>query len=175
MAKRLSKSNEVLPLEELYLYKKDAELGLKRLFANPIGVSELLLLSSTEIENLLAKRVSELELQASLALYASLEAMFQIDFHNRVEKRAKDPLSRIFRDRQKKAHSRISFDEDILKPWEQTHPETKPYLQPIRKGLQHRHWLAHGRYWLLKSTPLDFEELYSFAETLQNTLEEQSY
>lgn len=175
MAKRLSRSNEELPLEELYLYKADAEEGLKKLFSEPHNKESLLFLTSAEIKTQLAQRINELELQASLTLFTSLEALFQIDFHNRVEKRAKDELSKTFRDRKQQTSARISFESDILNVWEEIYPQTRRYFQPIRAALKYRHWLAHGRYWLLKSPVMDFEELYSLAETLKNTLEEQSY
>lgn len=174
MAKRLSRSNKQLALEELYFYKIDAEQGLKKLFAEPQSKESLLFLTPTEIKELLAQRIKELELQASLTLFTSLEAMFQIDFHDRIEKRAKDELSQIFKERNHQGSARISFEGDILNMWEDVYPQTRKYFQPIKAALKYRHWLAHGRYWLLKSPAMDFEELYGLAETLQNTLEEQS-
>lgn len=175
MAKRLSRSNEELPLEELYLYKIDAEQGLNKLFAEPENKESLLFLTPGEVQELLSKRIKELELQASLTLFTSVEAMFQIDFHNRVEKRAKDKLSRAFRELKQKRSNRISFENDILSLWEVVYPQTSRYFQPIRLVLKYRHWLAHGRYWLLQSPTMNFEELYNLAETLRNTLEEQKY
>jgi len=174
MAKRLSRSNKQLALEELYFYKIDAEQGLKKLFAEPHSKESLLFLTPAEIKELLAQRIKELELQASLTLFTSLEAMFQIDFHNRIEKRARDELSQIFKERNQQGSARISFEGDILNMWEDVYPQTRKYFQPIKAALKYRHWLAHGRYWLLKSPAMDFEELYGLAETLQNTLEEQS-
>ena len=100
--------------------------------------------------------------------------MFKIDFHNRLEKRARDELSQIFKERNQQRSARISFEGDILNMWEDVYPQTRKYFQPIKAALKYRHWLAHGRYWLLKSPAMDFEELYGLAETLQNTLEEQS-
>ncbi len=122
MAKRLSRSNDELPLEQLYLYKADAEQGLKRLFSEPQNKESLLFLTPTEIKNLLAQRIKELELQASLTLFTSVEAMFQIDFHNRIEKRAKDKLSKAFRERKQQGSARISLESDILNLWEEVYP-----------------------------------------------------
>lgn len=66
MAKKLAFSNEELPLSELYKYKVDAHFGLNLLFANPYYQEELLLLTDSEIKELLATRVDELDRQASL-------------------------------------------------------------------------------------------------------------
>lgn len=53
MAKRLSRSNDQLPLEELYFYKIDAEQGLKKLFAEPQNKESFLFLTPAEIKELL--------------------------------------------------------------------------------------------------------------------------
>ena len=34
----------------------------------------------------------------------------------------------------------------------------------------YRHWLAHGRYWLIDKPKISFEELYELAEIIQNTM-----
>ena len=60
MAKRLSRSNKQLALEELYFYKIDAEQGLKKLFAEPHSQESLLFLTPAEIKELLAQRIKEL-------------------------------------------------------------------------------------------------------------------
>ena len=137
MAKRLSRSNKQLALEELYFYKIDAEQGLKKLFAEPQSKESLLFLTSAEIKELLAQRIKELELQASLTLFTSLEALFQIDFHDRIEKRAKDELSQTFKERKFQGSARISFESDILNVWEEIYPQTRRYFQPIRAALKY--------------------------------------
>lgn len=169
MAKRLALSSEELPLSELYQYKADAEVGLNLLFSQPNNKEELLFLTPSETENLLAQRIEELDCQASLALLTSLEAMFQIDFHMRVQRRWKDDLSREFRGISSHRR-RISFERDIIKNWESFHPSTKSYFRPVKQALKYRHWLAHGRYWLLKHPKFMFDELYEIAEAIQNML-----
>lgn len=173
--KRLSRSFEEVVLSEIYRYKNDAEKGLKLLFSKQHLhlADELMFATRAEVRALLEQRLEELDKQSSMALLASLEALFQIDFDSRVSKRKKDSLSAYFRTL-KLITTRVSFDRDIITGWEHVHPETRRCFQPIRKALKYRHWLAHGRYWLLKSSPFDFDELYTLAEALQNMLEEQA-
>lgn len=109
-----------------------------------------------------------------LALLASVEAMFQINFHTRVQGKWKDNLSKKFRAILIK-DARVSFEHHIIATWEGVYPETRKYFQPVRKILDYRHWLAHGRYWLLKYRKFKFDELYEIAEALQNMLENENY
>lgn len=173
--KRLSRSFEEVALPEIYRYKNDAEKGLKLLFSKPHLhlVDELMFATQEEVKELLNKRIQELEKQASMALLASLEALFQVDFDCRITKRQKDKLSKYIRTANL-ISGRTSFEHEIISSWEYVHPETRRHFQPIRKALKYRHWLAHGRYWLLKSSPFDFDELYTLAESLQNMLAEQA-
>lgn len=169
MAKRLSRSGDELPLPEVYLYKKDAEEGLSLLFSQAEHFERFALMSAKEIQQLFIKRTAELELQATFSLMTSLEAFLQLDFHDRIEKRYKDPLSRYFRDSYKQP-KRISFESDIINGWEAVYPETRRFFQKIKVVLRYRHWLAHGRYWLIDKPKISFEELYELAEIIQNTM-----
>lgn len=170
MAKRLRRSGEEQALADVYLYKKDAEEGLSLLFSQAEHYKRFALMTSKEIQQLFLDRLNELELQAILSLMTSLEAIFQLDFHDRIEKRYKDPLSRHFRENYKNP-KRISFEKDIITGWENVYPGTKRYFQKIRVILRYRHWLAHGRYWLINKQKTNFEELYELAESLQNTMQ----
>lgn len=169
MAKRLSRSGDELPLSEVYLYKKDAEEGLGLLFSQAEHYQRFALMSAQEIQQLYMQRTAELELQATFSLMTSLEAFFQLDFYDRIEKRFKDPLSRHFRESYKQP-KRISFESDIINGWETVYPETRRFFQKIKAVLRYRHWLAHGRYWLMDKPKISFEELYELAETIQNTM-----
>lgn len=169
MAKRLSRSGDELPLSEVYLYKKDAEDGLGLLFSQAARYERFVLMTPKEIQQLSTERLTELELQATLSLMTSLEAFFQLDFHDRIEKRYKDPLSKHFRESYKK-RKQISFESDIINGWETIYPETRRVFQKIKAVLRYRHWLAHGRYWLINKPKISFEELYGLAESIQNTI-----
>lgn len=169
MAKRLSRSGDELPLSEVYLYKKDAEEGLNLLFSQAEHYERFALMSAKEIQRLSMQRASELELQAIFSLMTSLEALCQLDFHDRIEKRYKDPLSKHFRASYMQP-KRISFESDIINGWETVYPETRRFFQKIKVVLRYRHWLAHGRYWLIDKPKISFEELYELAEIIQNTM-----
>ena len=167
--KRLSKSGDELPLFEVYLYNSDAKAGLELLFLQAHNDERFALMTNEEIQHLRRKRLDELELQSILSLMTSLEAIFQLDYHHRVEKRLKDKLSRYFRDNPSKS-GRVSFENDIIKGWEEVYPEIRRPFQPIKRALKYRHWLAHGRYWLIDKPKENFIDFYELAEALQNTI-----
>jgi hypothetical protein len=85
--------------------------------------------------------------KVTLSLLSAIEASLRIDYLNRVYRREKDNLSRIFRKIHQKKGNKASLEEDILSSWKTCHPEYKNIFSDILGALKYRHWLAHGRYW----------------------------
>jgi hypothetical protein len=94
---------------------------------------------------------TELDHQANLRLAASFEALLQLDCRDRVGGRPKGTDWRRFRDLQRRAEGRNQrvLTEDILGLWGQVTGRTRLFGR-AKQFIQHRHWLAHGRYWLCK-------------------------
>jgi hypothetical protein len=108
---------------------------------------------------------TELERQISLELLSAMEAQFRIDYAIRCERRYKDSLSRAFRERHKQRGLNVRFEDEILSDWEEHSAYLKSALNEIRQAFRFRHWLAHGRYWILTADVgrFDFGYLYQLA------------
>ena len=93
--------------------------------------------------------------------------MFKLDFYYRCEKRLKDDLSKEFQQIYKDNPKRIRLKEDILSTW-QKYNSSNHILNEIYSILKYRHWIAHGRYFLLKvnTTKYDFNYLYVIAKSV---------
>jgi hypothetical protein len=109
--------------------------------------------SKAELEIEFNVQLSSLERMVSLEILSLLEASFRIDYLRRNEKKLKDQLSKNLRATFKKKGNKASLDEDILKEWKVFYPKNKPLFDKFQKALDYRHWLAHGRYWELRTFP----------------------
>src|SRR6266446_3168189 len=86
------------PADILNYYQRCREaLGMLR--RNPVLNADSLFFGMTdqEVEQSLQQMAKELDDEVTLLLTASFEAIFQVDFHNRVAKKRKDPVSRKLR------------------------------------------------------------------------------
>jgi hypothetical protein len=158
--KRLSRSHqeETIP-EILEWYELQRELIAleKRRVMNSLlqgpPLSEPLYVGMTEddVNDFFEKQRETLDDYTKLGLMSATEAAIRIDFADRVENRWKDALSRRFRDVRKEYGNRASLEEQILDVWVSFEAGTKTAINELRQALPLRHWLAHGRYWTLKS------------------------
>lgn len=106
-------------------------------------------LTAIEYEAALSDMRNELDTQVTLALVASLEASFRIDFEQRWRKRLKDNASREFRKLAQQYGTRVRF-EDILDVWKK-HTGGAQIFGRLAQLLNYHDWLAHGRYWVHKT------------------------
>jgi hypothetical protein len=87
-----------------------------------------------------------------LALLASAEALLRVDFKVRLERRIKEPrdVRQRFKELEASDGDRVRL-EDILHVWKEKvgHPDR---FAAFFEYLRVRHWLAHGRYWELKTS-----------------------
>jgi len=105
-----------------------------------------------EIEVFFNLHVSELDFLAILSIMTAAEASIRLDYLNRLKRRLKDPVSKRFKEIQKKLSHRKKADrpgleEDILDTWATRAPTAKTPVGDFKGALKLRHWLAHGRYW----------------------------
>lgn len=154
MSDKVSFSSISQTLEEISDYHKVITEALRKYYnvadmGNPIP-PRFIGLSMAELEKELNERLNELDKNVSLSLLSAIEASLRIDYLNRVYQREKDDLSRAFREIHKNKANKASLEEDILSSWKKYHPEYKSIFSDIMGALKHRHWLAHGRYWIPK-------------------------
>lgn len=139
----------------IWLYYERAKVALTALRTQAVvdsvtaAAGPLLGLTAIEYEAALSDMRNELDNQVTLALVASLEASFRIDFEQRSQKRLKDNASREFRKLAQQYGTRVRF-EDILDVWKKQTGRSQVFGR-LGQLLNYRDWLAHGRYWVHKT------------------------
>jgi hypothetical protein len=118
-------------------------------------------LSDAAIQDRLARDREELDRWAVLMLVASFEATLKTDAEDRIRAKTKDAVRKPLRDlyeRKKKLDQPVYLGE-ILRVWRAHATIGAKVKQKLGMLLEHRHWLAHGRYWTNKyglvPSPLD--------------------
>ncbi len=108
-------------------------------------------LSLPEIRAQVDEIYQETQLHYTFALIATIEGIFNSQIKLYVDRRSKintaKSLRKAFKSRiTKKVY--IKF-EDILDRWKKADPRIKPIVAKLKQWLQYRHWLAHGRHWMV--------------------------
>jgi len=92
-------------------------------------------------------------------------------FFKRCYYKEKDSISREFQKINKEKGSNISLSDDILEIWIQN-TKSKSVISELRGAIKYRHWLAHGRFWVLKiGQKYDYNSILFIAKKLQMALE----
>jgi hypothetical protein len=166
MASRTTFSGLHIGLPEIAEHHQDLESSLRLYFsaASPTFAVRFFGHSNTEVAEVLGERIDEAELTSTLAVLASLEAAFRIDYLQRCYQRGKDPVSRAFREIYKEKQQRASLDRDIFETWRNNASVPRSIFRELHDAFNFRHWLAHGRYWTPKSPRFDFNDVFTLAE-----------
>lgn len=128
-------------------------------------------LSERQLEYRLERDRHELDRATMMMVLASFEAMLRWDAIDRIKTRTKDVVRDTLRKQGEDANTvRLMPLVDLLGVWEQ-HASARR-KDTVRSLLKHRHWLAHGRYWVDKSaiklTPHDAQAvLDEYADALR--------
>lgn len=159
--RRVSFSNEELPIEEIEEYYSLVEKALRQFYNehNSIFVGY----TREELNNELENRIEELDKSTALTILAAMEAHIRVDYLQRCYNKDKQELSKKFRVLYKKNEKAVSLPDEILKRWKD-HVQSKSVVSDIIAALKYRHWLAHGRYWVLKvGRKYDFHSVLTLA------------
>lgn len=109
--------------------------------------------------------LEELDHTSSMTALAALEAAIRVDYLSRVYAKRKDAMSRTMRALHAEKSSGARLDEDLLELWKRDGNIAGPVISEVRASLRYRHWLAHGRYWVLKAgRQYDFTLVYELAD-----------
>lgn len=91
----------------------------------------------------------EIEHRAYLAIVASVEAMVQLDLRARKREKASVPLRDVARRLTREERGgRYIVLEDVLDAWTDLPGARGAPISEFKQLLLHRHWLAHGRYFV---------------------------
>jgi hypothetical protein len=129
----------------------DRELKILDLIAQHLPIPNAVLgMTKEEVTVYFEDARRELDAAASLLALAEAEAVLRVDYLSRVQRKAKDPVSRTYRELYKDKEASVRLDEDLLATWVTHHTECKSAVSEFKAALNLRHWLAHGRYWTPK-------------------------
>ncbi len=174
MGRRLSRSHQEQDIEFVAKQRRLQLMGLVLYFSkqNPSLNAEYMGYTQAQLDAELQNCLSEVNLQASIALLSALEAIFRIDFAVRCEQRYKDNLSVHFRSIFKKKRYQVHFEDDIIAGWQAHTVGANPLLNELRQANKFRHWLAHGRYWIIKAdvNRFTFDYIYHLAQSSEASL-----
>ena len=98
-------------------------------------------------------------------LFGALEAAFRIDFVQRCHRRERDDISRAFKELYNRRGRYVALEGGILAVWRQRSDVPRGLITKLVDAFKYRHWLAHGRYWNPRFQRLDYDEIYTLAET----------
>lgn len=174
MNRKVPLSGEQLSLSEINAHYDDVTAALKRYF-NPIDGyydQKFAGCSATELDAELQARLEEIDRTSTLSVLSAIEAIFRIDYLERCYTKKKDPISRVFRQLYKKEGPRVSFEKHILFVWERESTGASIIIDKLKDVFKYRHWLAHGRYGVLKmgkKNGYDYQDVFLLAETLTNS------
>lgn len=131
-------------------------------------------LSVSELEIRLREDRTELDHWAAMVMMASFEAMVWTDAKNRLDKRNKDSLWHLIREIYQQAEQnwrKVRF-VDLLDQYHQCSSISVERKQTLRRLLDFRHWIAHGRHWTLKTghKPLGPGEVLQILEDHRDAL-----
>jgi hypothetical protein len=132
----------------LELYRNEIYKSIRQ--KNTFIPSEFVGMTENELEKKFQEYFRELSYTVCLNFVASIEASIQNDFKQRVTKKKKDVISRELRELSIKEQTYQISLLKILKIWKENKPELKKIINQYEDILKFRHWLAHGRHWVLK-------------------------
>lgn len=148
-------------------YHRDADASLRLYFtsSNPYFVALFAGDRPSEVSEKLANRILETDMRSGLAVMASVEAAFHLDYLWRRKAKRPDAVSIAFR---KSRRTNVRLDEDIWETWKVNRPTMGPLISQLRSAFNFRHWLAHGRYWTM-GQKYEFQDLYLLADAVLTT------
>lgn len=169
MANRSNQNLDIEEIAETYNYREES-LSLYFSSNNPNFEEIFYDFTIEEVDEKFEIEILEAERDAALNLLAAIEAMFRIDYSIRCEMKDKTELSRRFRSLYATYQSRISLEDTIFEEWKDSQLVKASVISELRGAFKYRHWLAHGRYWVLKSgrAHYDFYYLYNLANEVKS-------
>lgn len=183
-ARRITFSQRYISINDVAIYHQDVDASLRMLFTsakltaydpmrlfitsiNPRIAARFVGKDLSQIDEELGERLYETELRSTLAMLASLDAAFRIDYLQRCQQRKRDQVSRAFRVLYDRQGSRVRLEDDIFETWKQVLPSTAHLVSQLKGAFKFRHWLAHGRFWEPKhGGKYDYQVIYILAQSV---------
>jgi len=174
--KKVSLSEENLIPDDIAVQQKILQESIRAYYRKPPYwlFEEYCNSSKSAFERDLENRCIEVERDGILTLLAAIEALFKVDFFERVYSRKKGHLSRTFRELYKQqTNNRIGLNA-IFKEWiDAENGSYSKLINALQGAFKYRHWLAHGRYWVPKyGQKYDFDSVYVLARETFEILNE---
>lgn len=171
MPSGVSFSNQHIEISKYAEHYNDLTESLK-FFFDP-QASEFIVrwatMTKPEVASRLDGRLSEVELTSSLALLSGVEALFRIDYLNRVHQRLRDPLSKAFKEVYGQYKLKVNLEDKLLDLWKEHTDVERQDISSLKGAFKYRHWLAHGRYWTPKlGQQYRYKDVHDLALAVRN-------
>jgi hypothetical protein len=157
-------------LEDIGLYDEDAKASLRHYF-NSILEGEVIpeskkFLTEDEIKELLNRRLDETDARSSLILLTFIESQFRLHYKrkSKTQREIRAELKRKHGSSHQKKIARPSLEDDLIEAWKKVLPGESVFLGDLKTAFKYRHWLAHGRYFTLKSKKPAYDDLFLVAQ-----------
>lgn len=160
------------PLSDIWQYHADAEAALRTYFspANPQFNVRFAGYKSVELDAERETALSETEMRSSLITLARVEAALRRDYAARCKQNTFDEISVKFRKIHKVRKRSPHLEDDIIEIWYQhVDSSSRETISRLRGMLKFRHWLAHGRHWVIGNR-YRFQDVYLIADTVVSGL-----
>lgn len=155
--------------KSLELYRSEIYKNIHQRNVNvPI---EFVGMTESELKEKFDEYFRELSFSVCLNLAAAIEANIQNNFKLRVTNRKKDNISKKLRELVRLEKTYQLNLQKILNIWKENKPELKKIINQYETILQFRHWLAHGRHWILKTNIFEEDLIYQHGLLLLSKIE----
>jgi hypothetical protein len=136
--------------DEINTNANDKKLSIKKAMLSGVPLPEMFVgMTGKEIDTHFHFLQSELEYSVCLVMIAATEAAFFVDYWERVGNKRKDSFSKML----KRSCQNVSWPrfDKLLEKWRATFDLCSKEISQFKVLRNYRHWLAHGRYWMLNA------------------------
>ena len=168
------KAHQILPqfdsLKDIALYNNDVKNSLRQYFKNISLMANkpehLLFLTEDEIKELLGRRLDETDARSSFVILTYIESLFQLHYLNFSKNRKRIPPKLLdeYKTIRNRKNAPPSLNDHIFGAWKKAFPEEARFFGELKEALKYRHWMAHGRYFTLKSINSDPDTVFVLEE-----------
>jgi hypothetical protein len=118
------------------------------------------------LKELLHRRLDETDARSSLILLTFIESRFRLHYKrkSKIQRKIRAELKRKHGSSNQKKIAHPSLEDDLLEAWKKVLPGESGFFSDLKTSFKYRHWLAHGRYFTLKSKKPAYDDLFLVAQ-----------
>ncbi|MDR1621043.1 MAG: hypothetical protein LBS00_01570 [Synergistaceae bacterium] len=157
-------------LEDIGLYNEDTKASLMHYF-NGILEGEVVPeskkhLTESEVKELLNRCLDEIDARSCLILLTFIESQFRLHYQGRskTQRKIRAELKKKHGSANREKITHPSLEDDLFGAWKKILPGEAFFFGNLKTFFKYRHWMAHGRYFILASNKPDHDGLFLIAQ-----------